>query len=92
MPFNKSDLIRALSLECGISRKDASHFLNILIDTIILKTDQGSTVSIPGFGTFVRQNRGKRAGRNISTGNINVIPASSTLHFRPSRKLRKYLA
>lgn len=49
------------------------------------ETEQGKTVSLPGFGKFSLKTRAARTGRNPATGESIQIAASSTLSFRPTK-------
>lgn len=49
---------------------------------------KGGEVSIPGFGSFKRAERGERSGRNPQTGEAITIKASTSGKFVPGAALK----
>jgi nucleoid DNA-binding protein len=70
--------------EPGLSYRDASVYLDILLDTIVETLSNGESIQLRGFGTFYV---GKRAARNTSIS--GVVPEHGIVAFRPSDNLRK---
>ncbi len=48
-------------------------------------TDDGSAVTLRGFGTFKPKHQAARMGRNLKTGEPVEIPARTTLGFTASK-------
>ena len=65
--------------------KDAQ--VQAVFDAIVEITKSGEKVSIQGFGTFEKQHKEARTGRNPRTGESVAIGAKDKLHFKPSPKL-----
>ncbi len=93
--LTKSDLVKALAKETGLTLKQAKAAIDALFATepgkgIIAKAlDAGKVVRIPGFGVFYTRKRGPRTGRNPATGATIRIPAAHYAAFRPGKGLRE---
>jgi integration host factor subunit alpha len=75
----------------GISRREASELVNLILDRIKDRLLEGEGVEISGFGTFRIRRKQSRKGRNPRTGEKLVISARRALVFRPSRVLKDEL-
>ncbi len=93
--LTKSDLVRELAKETGLTLKQAREVIDALFATepgkgIIAKAlDAGKAVRIPGFGVFTTRRRGARTGRNPATGEPIRIPARNYVVFRAGKGLRE---
>ena len=87
--MNKSDLVRAISAETGLSRAKAADALNTAIIAMTEALARGERVQLNGFGVFEPKERPARMGRNPKTGEPTPIPAARTVAFRPSDELKK---
>ncbi|MBM4353741.1 MAG: integration host factor subunit alpha [Deltaproteobacteria bacterium] len=75
----------------GMSMKEASLLVNILLESMREALLRGENVKISGFGNFeVRPKKG-RVGRNPHTGDAIALPARKVLTFKPSQLLRDQL-
>ena len=71
--MNKSDLIRDIANNAGITLKDATVALDAFIDAVTDGLNSGDKVQISGFGTFDLKIKSAREGINPKTGEkINV--------------------
>ena len=75
----------------GISRREASGLVNLILEKIKERLVEGEGVEISGFGTFCVRRKGGRKGRNPRTGERLTIGERRTLVFRPSRVLKDEL-
>ena len=50
------------------------------------------SVTLIGFGSFVRRHRGARTGKNPQTGEPLTIKASNTVAFKPGKQLKEAVA
>lgn len=85
--MNKSELIRIISEEAGISLRKAELALNVILENIEETLQEGGKVKLVGFGTFEVRRRISRIGRNPSTGEEIKISAKNVVKFNPSSKL-----
>ena len=86
--MNKTDLIAAVSVSAGLSKKDTERVLNAAIDTITASLAKGEKVQLSGFGTFEVKAREARVGRNPHTKESIEIPATNVPVFKASKALK----
>ncbi|MBQ4277249.1 MAG: HU family DNA-binding protein [Bacteroidaceae bacterium] len=83
--------INALAKNAGMTTNEASyileHFVNVIIDTVQAE----DSVTIQGFGVFEKKKKAEKRLFNPTTGQRRVIPASTTLAFKQSPKLKTNL-
>lgn len=73
--MNKSDLIRDIANNAGITLKDATIAFDAVIDAITENLKKGEKVQISGFGTFETKSKPAREGANPKTGEkIQLAP------------------
>lgn len=80
--MNKSELIRAMANNAGLTIKDATCAFDGLIDAITEGLKNGEKVQISGFGTFELKSKGAREGINPKTGEKIQIAASKSPAFK----------
>jgi len=78
--MTKSQIMKALADECGMTKKDAVGVVEALVGLAYKNAKDGFT--IPGLGKLVLVNRKARMGRNPATGEAIQIPAKKVLKFR----------
>lgn len=86
--MNKTDLIAAVSVSAGLSKKDTERVLNAAIDAITANLSKGEKVQLSGFGTFEVKAREARVGRNPHTKESIEIPATNVPVFKASKALK----
>ncbi len=86
--MNKSDLIKAVANEAGLTQSDATRALDAAVDVITKAVKKGDQVAITGFGTFHRKDRPARKGRNPRTGEEVKIKAKKSAAWKPSTALK----
>lgn len=87
--MNKSELVSAViesQKEQGLklSKGEVEKVVGSLFEVIRDNVKKGNTVQLLGFGTFSKQHREERNGRNPSTGEALLIPAKDVAKFKPS--------
>ncbi len=92
--MNKSELIDAVHGKLGedLSKKQAGDAVEAILECIVegVKSNPGG-VQLIGFGSFKISHRAARKGRNPKTGEEMDIPASKSVKFSPSSKLKASL-
>ena len=80
--ITRLDVAEAIYAEIGLSRKDSSDILDMIIDEIVKELSEGKDVKLSSFGTFSLRDKKARTGRN---------PKSSrrVISFKPSQTMRK---
>jgi DNA-binding protein HU-beta len=88
--MTKAELLEQMASDAEISKAAANDALNAFINgiTAALKTD-GGKVTLTGFGTFSVSHRKARKGRNPQTGEEIQIKASTTVKFKPGKRLKE---
>lgn len=90
--MNKADLIEAVAAELNEPKAQASRAVDAILTAIVAGIRRDGTVSVAGFGNFVKKNRAARMGRNPVTKEPIQIKASTTVGFRPATQLKASLA
>lgn len=86
--MNKKELIEIVSQKKDLTKKDAESLVDTVFDTMIESILDGDKVLISGFGTFKVNHRKERKGVSPKTKEIMTIPASKTVSFKPSNRLK----
>ena len=86
--MNKKELVEAVSVKKELTKKEAEDLVDTVFDTITDSLLEGNKVLISGFGTFKVNHRKERKAVSPKTKEIMTIPASKTLTFKPSNRLK----
>ncbi len=86
--MNKTELIDKLAEEAGTTKAQAERDLTALYSVITAALVTGDSVAIPGIGKFEVKERAERKGRNPSTGESVIIPASKAVTFKATKTLK----
>ncbi len=86
--MNKKELIDIVSQKKDLTKKDAEALVDTVFDTMTESILNGEKVLISGFGTFKVNYRKERKGVSPKTKEIMIIPASKTVSFKPSNRLK----
>jgi DNA-binding protein HU-beta len=89
---NKSDLVTKLADRFDGDRRTAAAAVNGVLEEIERSLARGEKVSLTGFGTFDRRERGPRTVRNPATGATIQVGASVAPVFRAGAGLKQLLA
>lgn len=89
--LNKRDLIDAVALETGLSKKDTETITDTLFATIEKSLLQGDEVNIVNFGSFVHKVRAPRTGTHPRSHEKINIASSHAVVFRLSKTLKTKL-
>ena len=87
--MNKSDLIAAMAVKTGETKKEAENALNAFVDVITEALVKGDKVQLVGFGSFEVRKRAARKGRNPQTKEEIKIPASKAPVFKAGKALKE---
>ncbi|MDE6953346.1 MAG: HU family DNA-binding protein [Erysipelotrichales bacterium] len=86
--MNKKELVDIVSQKKDLTKKDAEALVDTVFDTMIESILEGDKVLISGFGTFKVNARKERKGVSPKTKEMMIIPASKTVTFKPSNRLK----
>lgn len=86
--MTKPELIDKLAEEAGTTKAQAERDLTALYSIITAALVSGDSVAIPGIGKFEVKERAERKGRNPSTCESVIIPASKAVTFKATKTLK----
>lgn len=86
--MNKTDLIEAMAVKTGDSKKATTEALNAFVDIVSEAMKNGDKVQLVGFGTFEVRNRAARKGHNPQTGAELKIAACKAPAFKAGKALK----
>lgn len=87
--MTKADLVRVISAETGIIRKDVALAVDAFLDSVKDSMKDGKHIEIRGFGTFKLKQRKSRIGRNPKTDERVEVPARIVPTFKFSRAFKE---
>jgi integration host factor subunit alpha len=88
----REDLCEAVYKKVGLSRSESATLVGLVLKEITDHLEQGETVKLSSFGSFVVRKKGPRMGRNPRTGEERPIPPRRVMVFKPSAVLKQRLA
>ncbi|MGC9361636.1 MAG: HU family DNA-binding protein [Candidatus Syntrophosphaera sp.] len=86
--MTKADLVKIVSENTGIIRKDVAVVVDSLLQSIKDSLAKGNHIEIRGFGTFKLKTRKPRVGRNPKTDEKVPVPARTVPTFKFSREFK----
>ncbi|HHE38228.1 MAG TPA: integration host factor subunit beta [Candidatus Cloacimonetes bacterium] len=86
--MTKADLVRLVSAETGIIRKDVALAVDAFLESIKDSMKDGKHIEIRGFGTFKLKLRKERIGRNPKTEEKVTVPKRVVPTFKFSRAFK----
>lgn len=86
--MTKADLVDSVAAEAEISKRAASHIVELLLSEITGALQKGERVALTPFGSFVVRARKAREGRNPLSGETIKIPARKVPVFVAGRALK----
>ena len=86
--MTKADLVKIISENTGIIRKDVGVVVDSLLQAIKDSLVKGNHIEIRGFGTFMLQSRKPRVGRYPKTDEKVPVPARTVPTFKFSREFK----
>lgn len=89
MAIKKAQLSQRLAEKLGVTKRQASDFIDAFVDEITNYLRKGEKVNITGFGIFKVSSRKAREGINPRTGEKINIPASKKPKFTPGKVLKE---
>ena len=85
--MNKSDLVDAVAGSADMSKAQAAHAVDAVLDGISGALSNGDSVALVGFGSFSISRRAARDGRNPQTGATIKIAAKNVVKFKAGADL-----
>ncbi len=92
MTLTKAQIIEAISIKNGLSKKQSTDSVETLLGVMKSTLASGEDVLISGFGKFCVKQKGERKGRNPATGEDLMLAPRKVVTFKCSGKLRERLS
>lgn len=89
--MNKAEVIEKIVEQTSLSKGDVEKVVASFFDTIKNSLSSDESVKLIGFGTFSRNERKARTGRNPKTGEDISIAACFYPKFKPGKEFKAYL-
>lgn len=89
--MTKAGIINEVYERVGLTKKEASEYVEAVLETIKETLESGEDIKVSGFGKFEVRAKGERVGRNPRTGVEIMIPERSVLRFKVSQVLKDRL-
>ena len=89
--ITRADVAETIYEEIGLSRKDSTDVLDMILEEIVNELSNGNEVKLSSFGTFSLRDKKARAGRNPKTGVEAVISSRRVISFKPSQTIKKII-
>lgn len=89
--LNKANLIEKIAKEMDTTKAQSERFIDCFVDTVQKNVKKGTDVKLVGFGTFTKNKRKARTGRNPQTGKPIKIPAAWVPKFRAGSEFKGLL-
>ena len=86
--MNKSDLSKRVSQECGVTIKEGTAIVELVIGLIEEEIVSGGEVALHGFGTLKTVERAERECLNPQTKEKMIVPAKKTVTFKVAKGLK----
>jgi DNA-binding protein HU-beta len=87
--YGKTALVEAITARTsGLTARQVGQVVDACLAVISERLADGQDVTLTGFGTFRRTERGARSGRHVRTGEPIAIPARTGVRFTPGSELK----
>jgi DNA-binding protein HU-beta len=87
--MNKTELIEAIVMKAGLSKKAAKEAVDAMIHTVFKTICDGEPVRITGFGTFEPKPRKAKSAINPQTKQRIMVASRVVPAFRPSAEFKE---
>ncbi len=92
MTLTKAQIIEAISIKNGLSKKQSTETVETLLGVMKSTLASGEDILISGFGKFCVKQKEERKGRNPATGEDLMLAPRKVVTFKCSGKLRKRIS
>lgn len=86
--MTKAELVKIISQETGILRKDTAIIVDSFLETVKDSLIKGNHIELRGFGTFNLKTRKPRNGRNPKTGETVPVPERVVPTFKYTKAIK----
>ena len=86
--LTKKDLINAIYMQIGFSKKISENLIDDFLLTIVENLKDEKKLKISKFGTFSVRKKKSRLGRNPKTKEKKIISERNVVLFKPSKEFK----
>lgn len=86
--ITKMDFVSSVASEMGVSKAQASKFVDVFFEKVADYVANGDKVAFTGYASFQPSQRKARKGRNPATGKEINIPAKTVVKIKAGKKLQ----
>jgi integration host factor subunit alpha len=86
--LTKKDLVNAIYMQIGFSKKISENLINDFLSTIFDNLKKNGKIKISKFGTFSIRNKKSRLGRNPLTKEKKIISSRNVVLFKASNEFK----
>ena len=87
--MTRAQLVSKLSMRMDVTKKDADHYLSVILESMMEKLNEGDRVVVQGFGSFKVNQYKARLAKKPLTGEMIQLPVRYKLSFHPGKELRE---
>ena len=87
--MTKAEVIAEITDKTGIDRGDVTATIENFFEVVKDSMEEGESIYIRGFGSFVNKKRAKKVARNISKNTAIIIDEHYVPSFKPSKQFVK---
>lgn len=88
LKMNKSDLVKVIAEQVGLTQKDVAAVVDTMIEVTTKTLVKGEEVAVAGLGKFVVRKRAARQSINPRTKEVINVAASKAPVFKPAKALK----
>ena len=89
--LTKKDIINAIYMQIGFSKKISENLFDDIFDTIAETLIEHKVLKISKFGTFILKNKKSRPGINFKTKEKEIISERNVILFKPSKEFKNFI-
>jgi integration host factor subunit alpha len=89
MALTKAQIVDSIQKRLGLPRNRSVELVEVLLEIIKQRLENGEDVLISGFGKFCVREKAARKGRNPATGEDMMLDKRKVVTFRCSPVVRK---
>tara|TARA_B100000900_G_C20297421_1_gene600751 strand:- start:34 stop:312 length:279 start_codon:yes stop_codon:yes gene_type:complete len=91
MALTKSDIVKNIAQETGISKQNSKDLLDHFLNLIKMNLKKMNPVKISNFGTFEVKRTPSRMGRNPKTKQEYIISERNKITLKTSKNIKNFL-
>jgi len=83
--MTKADIVSEIAKSTGVDKLDVLKTVESFMEEVKKSLENGESVFLRGFGSFIIKKRAQKTARNISQNTTIIIPEHSIPAFKPAK-------